>query len=69
MGRETLGGLHGPDPEVAPSPPSLFRWPELGYVVPSNCKTGRECRLALCQEGQGSGLGGYREGSDKRTPG
>ena len=69
MGRETLGGLHGPDPEVAPSPPSLFRWPELGYVVPSNCKTGRVCCLAQCQEGQGSGLGGYREGSDKRTPG
>ena len=65
MGREILGGFHGPDPEVAPSLPSLFCWPELGFVVPSNCKTGWECSLALCQEGQGNGLGGYREGSDR----
>ena len=65
MGREILGGFHGPDPEAAPSLPSLFCWPELGFVVPSNCKTGWECSLALCQEGQGNGLGGYREGSDR----
>ena len=34
--RETMGGFPGPGPEVEPSSPFFFHWPELGHMVPSN---------------------------------